>query len=495
VSYKKFARDVGLIGIAQIFTNLSNFLLLPIITKSLGTYDYGLWAQINISVSLISSLALMGLSMGLVRFLSSETEKKIIKESVYSILFFVSMSGLLSSFLLYILAEPLATFGFKDPNAAYFIKAGSLLILLNVIEPVSLYYFRVFRQIEKFSYFTLFEAFGKLLFILVLLKMGYGLLGVIIATLLVQGFITLIAVLIIIKQIGFVIPRFTYIRDYLQYSLPLTPNTLVRWVTESSDRYLVTYFLGLNSVGIYSAACSFGNLIQLFVSPLQLILFPELSKLFDENKIVEIEIYMSYSLRYFLFISIPAVFGLSAFAKPLLGIFTTQDFLSGWFVIPVIAFSGLLAGIVQIFVNTLLIVKKTKVPTYINFAVAVLNILINLLLIPSIGIVGAALSTLLSYFFMAIMCTYMSLKYFKHNFYFYDVIKSILSSTAMYFFIFRFDILSIYKLFEVAGLGVLVYLSVMFLLGGFSDHELSLIKKHLFKDKNNLIKIIRNLNT
>jgi len=490
VSYQKFARDVGLIGIVQILTNLGNFLLLPIITKSLGTYDYGLWAQITITVSLISPLALMGLSMGFVRFLSSETDKEIIKEAVYSILFFVTISGLLASFLLYTFAEPLATFGFRDPEATYFIKAGSLLILLNVIEPVSLFYFRIFRQIKKFSYLTLFEAFAKLLFILVLLKMGYGLLGVIAATLLVQGVIISIAFLTIISQIGFVIPRFTHIKEYLQFSLPLTPNTLVRWVTESSDRYLVTYFLGLNSVGIYSAACSFGSLIQLFVSPLQLILFPELSKLYDENKIDEIVIYMSHSLRYFLLISLPAVFGLSVLAKPLLRIFTTQDFISGWLVIPIIALSGLLAGIVQIFVNTLLVVKKTKVPTYINFSAAILNVLINLLLIPLVGIVGAALSTLLSYFFMAALCTHISLKYFKHNFYSHDIAKSIMSSVAMYFFVSHFEILTILELFEVAGMGVLVYLFMMFLLGGFRDHELSLIKKYLFEVKNSLAKII-----
>jgi O-antigen/teichoic acid export membrane protein len=490
VSYQKFARDVGLIGTVQVLTNLGNFLLLPIITKSLGTYYYGLWAQISITVSLISPFALMGLSMALIRFLSSETEKETIKEAFYSILFFVTMTGLLASFLLYIFAGPLANFGFKDLGAAYFIKAGSLLILVNVIEPVSLFYFRVFRQIQKFSYLTLFEALGKLLLILVLLKMGYGLLGVIAATLTVQGVIILIAFMTIVSQIGFIIPRFTYIKEYLRFSLPLTPNSLVRWVTESSDRYLITYFLGLSSVGIYSAACSFGNLIQLFVSPLQLILFPELSKLHDENKIDEIIIYMSYSLRYFLFVSIPAVLGLSALAKPLLSIFTTQDFLSGWLVIPIIAFSGLLAGIFQIFVNTLLIVKKTKVPTYINFAAAVLNVLINLFLIPLIGIVGAALSTLLAYFFMAVLCTHMSLKYFKHEFYFHDIAKSILSSTIMYFFVSHFEVLTILELIKVSGMGVLVYLSTMFLLGGFSGHELTLIKKYLLLVKNSLVKII-----
>ena len=483
VSYQKFAKDVGFIGTVQILTSLGTFFLLPIVTKTLGTYDYGLWAQINITVSLLSPLALMGLSMGFVRFLSSETETRIIREAVYSILFFVTISGLLASFLLYTFAEPLATFGFKDPEAAYFVKAGSLLILLNVIEPISLFYFRIFRQIQKFSYFTLFETFGKLFFILILLKMGYGLLGVIAATLLVQGSIFLISLLIIISQIGFTIPRFTYIKQYLQFSLPLTPGSLIRWITESSDRYMVTYFLGLRSVGVYSAACSIGNLIQLFVSSLQLILLPELSKLFDENKMDEVRIYMSHSLRYFLLISIPAVFGLSALAKPLLGILTTEDFLSGWVVIPIIAFSGLLAGVFQIFVNTMLLVKQTKTATYINIVAAVSNVLINILLIPSVGIVGASLSTLFSYFLMAVLCMHVSLKQFKLDFYFHDIAKSILSSMAMYLFVFHFVISSIFELFEIAGMGVLIYLVLMFLVGGFSDQELSLIRRYLFRVK------------
>jgi len=483
-SNQKFVRDVGLIGTVQILTSLGSFLLLPIITKSLGTYYYGLWAQINITVSLISPLALMGLSMGLVRFLSSETDKKIIKEAVYSILFFVTLCGLFASLLLYMIAEPLAIIGFKEPQAAYFIKAGSLLILLNVIEPVSLYYFRTFRQIKRFSFLTLFEALGKLLFILVLLKMGYGLLGVIIATLLVQSAIILFAFLTIISQIGFVIPRFSYLKEYLQFSLPLTPNALIRWVTESSDRYLVTYFLGLGSVGVYSAACSFGSLIQLLVSPLQIILLPEISKMFDENKTDDVVIYMSYSLRYFLFVSIPAVIGLAALAKPLLVIFTTKDFLSGWPVIPIIALSGLLAGIFQIFVNTLFLVKKTEAQISINFAAAILNVLINLLLIPSLGIMGAAISTLLAYSLMAILCIRISLKYFKHDFYYFDIVKSVMSSVIMYFFITHFEIVSFSRLLEVVVMAMLVYLLVMFLFGGFSKPELLFIKRYLTDIKN-----------
>jgi O-antigen/teichoic acid export membrane protein len=478
VSYQKFARDVGFIGTVQILTSLGTFFLLPIITKTLGTYDYGLWAQINVIVSLVSSFALMGLSMGFVRFLSSETEKKMIREAVYSILFFVAISGFLSSLLIYMFAEPLATFFFKDPEATYFIQAGSALIFLSVVESISLFYFRVFRQIKKFSYFTLFETFGKLFFILILLKMGYGLLGVIIATLLVQSSILLISLVIIVSQIGFVIPRFTHIKEYLQFSLPLTPSALVRWITESSDRFLVTYFLGLGSAGVYSAAYSIGNLIQLFASPLQLILLPELSKLFDEDKIDQVRIYLSNSLRYFLLVTVPAVFGLSALAKPLLGIFTTQDFISGWFIIPIIALSGLLAGIFQIFVNIMLLVKETKSATYINIIAAISNVLLNLLLIPSIGIIGAALSTLISYFLMIVLCIYISMKHFVFDYYYYDIAKCVFSSFAMYLFVSRFDISNGYKLFGVAAMGVFVYVFLMLIIGGFSKCELSAVIKH-----------------
>jgi O-antigen/teichoic acid export membrane protein len=230
-------------------------------------------------------------------------------------------------------------------------------------------------------------------------------------------------------------------------------------------------------VGIYSAACSIGNLIQLLVSPLQLILLPEISKLFDENKIDQVRTYMSHSLRYFLLITIPAVFGLSALAKPLLGVFTTEEFLSGWFVIPIIALSGLLAGIFQIFINIIFLVKETKYITYINIVAAASNVLLNLLLIPSKGIGGAALSTLISYFLMIVLCIRVSAKHFVFHFYLYDVVKSIFSSLVVYLFVSHFTISNIYELFAVSGMGAFIYVFLMLIIGGFSKQEISIVKK------------------
>jgi O-antigen/teichoic acid export membrane protein len=183
-------------------------------------------------------------------------------------------------------------------------------------------------------------------------------------------------------------------------------------------------------------------------------------------------------LRYFLLITIPAVFGLSALAKPLLGIFTTQDFLSGWLIIPIVALSGLLAGVFQIFVNIMFLVKETKSTTYINIIAAVSNVLLNLLLIPSIGFIGAALSTLISYFLMIVLCIYVSRKHFVFDYYYYDIVKSILSSFGMYLFVSHFAISNVYELFGVAATGAFIYICLMLIIGGFSKCELSIVIKY-----------------
>ena len=137
MSTQKFIRDVGIIGITQVLSNLGAFFLLPIITKTLGTYDYGTWAQISITVSLLSPLALLGLQMAFVRFLAAEKDAARIREVFFSIFFFVFFTGMLVSVLVFAFSDFLAVTVFSDITTSYYIKAGSFLILLSAIDQIS----------------------------------------------------------------------------------------------------------------------------------------------------------------------------------------------------------------------------------------------------------------------------------------------------------------------------------------------------------------------
>jgi len=170
-----------------------------------------------------------------------------------------------------------------------------------------------------------------------LLLSGFGLLGAIIACLIVGSISFAIAFSLAISQIGFKIPAFSELKPYLRYGMPLTPNAMIIWIIHSSDRYIIGYFIGMAAVGVYSAAYAMGNLILFFLTPIMVILFPTISKLYEEKSIEEVRNYLKYSLKYFLIFAIPSAFGLSVLAKPLLRILTTPEFVSGSIVVPFVA--------------------------------------------------------------------------------------------------------------------------------------------------------------
>jgi O-antigen/teichoic acid export membrane protein len=311
----------------------------------------------------------------------------------------------------------------------------------------------------------------------ILLWQGFGLFGVIIAFLGIQSLVFIGAFLKISSQIGIILPNFIYIKEYLDYSIPLIPNSLIRWVTDSSDRYLVTYFLGLGSVGIYSASYSIGWLIQALVTPIQLILFPELSKLYDEGKENQVKIYLSYSLKYFLMLAIPAVFGLAALAQPILRILTTEEFVAGSTVIPIVALSGLMGGVFQIIINITHLAKQTKFNMYIHIFAAASNVLLNLFLIPYMGIEGAAVSTLISYSIMIAIATRFSRKYLWFKINYRGISKMIISAFLMYsclLLIIPSNLLEI--LFSII-FGAALYFLLLIVTKTFSLKELSVIKR------------------
>jgi len=476
MSSKAFTKDVATIGITNILTSLGSFILLPVITKTLGAYNYGIWSQISATVSLSSAIALMGLSMALIRFLAAERDVYKIKEGFYSIVFFVTLSGLAISLTVFIFSDFMAKTIFSDPAATQYIKAGSFLILLTPLEQIVLFYFRVFRQIKTYAFFTIFNTLGRLFIITAILHIGFGLMGVIAAMLVIQGFIFLGAMLLVVSQIGFAYPKFTMILEYMRYGLPLTPNSLFRWVTDSSDRYIVGIILGINAVGIYSAAYSIGSLIQFLVTPIQLILFPELSKMYDENRLDEVKLYLSYALKYFLFLGIPSVVGLSILSQSILRILTKPEFIAGSSVIPFVALAGLMAGIFQIIINITHLAKRTQFNMFIHIIASLLNFLLNIILLPRMGFLGAAVATFAAYMLMVIVAFYISIRYISFEICWSFIAKSVISSVVMAGIIMLNYPESISALLTAILLGMAIYSTMIIVLGGINKREIAMLK-------------------
>jgi O-antigen/teichoic acid export membrane protein len=377
----------------------------------------------------------------------------------------------------------LATSVFKDPSASSFIRIGSALILINSLNVVLMAFFRMQMKIWLYTVLGFVTGIVQMVGAMTVLLLGYKLTGLIISNVFIGLFFDIIAVVIILRSIGFRFPRFTNMKSYLKWGVPLTPNSAIFWVTDVSDRYLVSYFMGINATGIYNAAYSIGQYANFFVSPVQTVLYPSVIKAYNEGNIEEAKNYLKYSLRYTMMISIPAAFGLSILAKPLLTILTTSEFVIGSAVVPFVAAGVLFLCFYQICIYVFHLVGKTSMTARLLGACALLNIIINIILIPRIGIIGAALATLIAYGVLGTLTLAVTRRYLKFDLSTPFIAKSIVASLVMIFCIWLIQPASIITVLISILAGAVIYCAMLLVLRALSHEELtffvSFAKSHI----------------
>lgn len=174
---KLFAQRISLVGITTLLLSLSNIILLPILTKNLSIDEYGMWAQIIVTISIVPGITMLGLPFTMTRFLPSIKNKEGIQEIFYSIILIVFITSGLSCLLIYILSEPIASILFAD-NVAI-VKMVSLIAFVECINSVFYSYFRATQQIKKYTMFSIIQVVLFLTLISLIVFSGKGIFGVV----------------------------------------------------------------------------------------------------------------------------------------------------------------------------------------------------------------------------------------------------------------------------------------------------------------------------
>jgi O-antigen/teichoic acid export membrane protein len=185
-----------------------------------------------------------------------------------------------------------------------------------------------------------------------------------------------------------------YLKQLLAIGIPLLPTFLIYWVFNSTDRIMITNILGIKETGIYSVGAKLGHVSQLiytaFAGGWQFFAFSimkENNQVETNSKIFEYLGIISYSCAIFMFV----------LAEPIYRLLFTGEFSQGYIVSPYLFLSPLLLMLFQVAGNQFLVIKKTWPIFVVLSGGAIVNIYLNFLLIPIIGIEGASIATLLGY--------------------------------------------------------------------------------------------------
>jgi O-antigen/teichoic acid export membrane protein len=263
---------------------------------------------------------------------------------------------------------------------------------------------------------------------------------------------------------------------------------------DSSDRFVIGIFLGTAFVGYYVPGYTLGYIIILILTPFSILLPSLLPKYYDDHDFEKVELYLKYSLKYFLLVAIPTAFALTILSKPILMILTTSAIAShGYLITPFVAVSGLLFGFYAIVSNVIILEKKTKIMGIIWIIAALLNLGLNIIIVPHFGILGAAATTLTAYTLAFILTVSYSNRIFKFDFNLPFIIKSIIASIVMSLLIISLHPTGILNILITVILAVIIYLFFLLILRGVDRKEIELIGRIFLnkKEDNKRILIIK----
>lgn len=212
-------------------------------------------------------------------------------------------------------------------------------------------------------------------------------------------------------------PRKIAFKRMLRYSIPLIPATIFWWITSVSDRYMVNAIIGSAENGIYAVSYKIPTILTLVSTIfMQAWQFSAVTESHGDRK--EHIRFFTNVWRSFQAVMFLAGGVIIAFAKPAIRILSTEQYYSAWKYVPLLSAAMIFTAFVS-FTGTVYIVTKQSGISFITaMAGAVINIALNLLLIPSpLGVQGAAIATFLSYFAVFLIRAVNSRKYIPFKLY------------------------------------------------------------------------------
>ena len=361
--------------------------MMPLYTRVLSSADYGTVDILVQTANLLLPLATCGMSNAIIRFGLDRATRK---EDVYNVALRTILCGLI------VLAAVIPLLGYVD-----FIGENTLLIYLYVLmssfRSLNSNFVRSQEKVRLFAIDGVLSTATVVAFnVLFLVGFRWGVKGYVLSTicsdLLSTVFLFLVAKLWRYIHLGRI--RYHLTRSMLRYAIPLIPTTIFWWITNVSDRYMVTAMISTSANGLYAAAYKIPTVVTLisgiFIDAWQM-------SAVTENDLATRESFYSRVFGAYQSIVFLSAAGLTVFAKVLTTLLVSPAYYESWRYIPFLLMATTFSCFVSFLGSVYMVEKKSGMTLLTTVIGAGVNVALNLTLIPRIGVNGAAIATFLSY--------------------------------------------------------------------------------------------------
>ncbi len=463
----KFIKDFVKYIPSQLVLGLIGIIAIPIVTRLFSPSDYGNYVLVITTMSILT-IIIGWLSMSVIRFYSIfELEGRLKVLSSLVVKWVVVSVAILVFIFLSIIFLTKAKLG---AQLYHLMLIGVVVFVFSALFQVLSSFLRAKREVKFYSGFIIWKSISKLTFgILLVVAFGYGVEGLLWG----EIFSIVIVLPLIWKYAIGKFPRRTSFsldltKEMAKYGFPLVMANLAAWILSLSDRYILEFFRSSQEVGVYSASYIISEKSILLVVSLFMIASNPISmKIWEREGKIKSKEFITKVTRYYLVVCLPLVVGMSVLSGSLIEFFTAPEYHQAFRIVPFVTLGIFFLGLQQRFQSGLLFYKRTKFIMIGIIISGLLNLCLNLLLVPKYGYMAAAITTVVSYVALLILMILFSRGFLVWEFPFKSLLRVTICSGIMGLVVYYLNGLidtSFLFLIALVVLGMAIYaLSICFI--------------------------------
>lgn len=420
---KSLGADTAIYGVSTIVGRFLNFLLVPFYTNVLLPSQYGIVATVYSYIAFMNIIYIYGMESAYFKYASTKeigNDREIFSTPFFSIL----ITSLIFSSLIFLNSGRLAPIIEVPSQLHDIIKYSAIMLLLDSLAIIPFASLRLERKVKTFAAIKIINIVVNVTAnVVLLLKFHAGVEGIFISGVIASA-VTLILLLpeilgkLTIDFLG-KLYRDKILRLYtalLKFGLPYIPAGLAAMMVQVIDRPILLALTNESTVGIYQANYRLGIFMMLVVSMYDYAWRPFFLTHASDHDAKRL---FSRILTYFALFSSIIVLLVSLYINDLVKFhiyhghsIINPAYWSGLGIVPIILLGYLFNGIYVNLMVGIYIEKKTSHLPYITGIGAVINVVVNFLMIPKFGMFGAAWATFFAYAGMAVAIYLVSQKYY-----------------------------------------------------------------------------------
>ncbi len=387
----KLLNDTAIFLFGNIGSKIIQFFLVPLYTYTLSESEYGTADIILTTVNFLIPIFSIQITDALLRF---GLDKKIKKEETLISAIRIASIG---SLVLIVLALSLSAI---EQIRNWALPAAAIIILM-IFRDIFSINLKIHDKNKQFVYGSIIYTATLCISNIVLLVFfkkgvsGYLFSYVVAST---------ISLIYLVSKSGLNINKIRRKADLVLmkkmalYSLPLIINSLAFWITTGSDRYMLQWTLGASAVGLYAVATKIPHIVTTFTGIFnQAWMLTSINEYENERS----SIYYSKMLEKYIEISFTLNSVLILIMQPLMRVYVSDNYYISWTYADVLTLSAIFSSICAFLDGIFYAYKKNIKVTITTIIGATLNIILNLIMIPKLGIMGASIATVISWLVIA----------------------------------------------------------------------------------------------